>query len=191
MSSADARSEMKGLPEGVMSPPRGAALSETSGRRGGPLTADPADGAARVVLAGLFLALSYRIGLDVIETGRLTGLLLLTSELLVVVVTLARRSAIEVDRRWKVRVIALVSIAGPMMVRTSAREGLATESFTLAVSAVGLAVVVAGKLSLGRSFGLLPANRGIVCAGIYRCVRHPIYRARLDRRADDGEDLGS
>ena len=62
-----------------------------------------------------------------------------------------------------------------MMVRTSAREGLATESFTLAVSAVGLAVVVAGKLSLGRSFGLLPANRGIVCAGIYRCVRHPIY----------------
>ena len=146
-----------------------------SRRRGGPLTADPADGVARVALAGLFLALSYRIGLDVVETGRVTGLLLLTSELLVVVLTLARRSAIEIDRRWKVRLIALASIAGPMMVRPSAVGGLVTEPYTLAVSAVGLAVVVAGKLSLGRSFGLLPANRGVVCAGVYRIVRHPIY----------------
>ena len=144
-------------------------------RRGGPLTADPADGVARVVLAGLFLALSYRIGLDVIETGRATGLLLLTSELLVVVLTLARRSAIEIDRRWKVRLIALASIAGPIMVRPSAAAGLVIEPYTLAVSAVGLAIVAAGKLSLGRSFGLLPANRGIVCAGVYRVVRHPIY----------------
>ena len=61
------------------------------------------------------------------------------------------------------------------MVRPSAAGGLVIEPYTLAVSAVGLAIVVAGKLSLGRSFGLLPANRGIVCAGVYRVVRHPIY----------------
>lgn len=34
---------------------------------------------------------------------------------------------------------------------------------------------LASKLSLGRSFGLLPANRGIVTRGTYRIVRHPIY----------------
>src|ERR1019366_3170943 len=32
-----------------------------------------------------------------------------------------------------------------------------------------------GKLSLGRSFGLLPANRGIIVAGAHRWGRHPIY----------------
>jgi protein-S-isoprenylcysteine O-methyltransferase Ste14 len=38
---------------------------------------------------------------------------------------------------------------------------------------------VLGKLSLGRSFGLTPANRGIVSSGIYRVVRHPIYLGYL------------
>ena len=47
------------------------------------------------------------------------------------------------------------------------------------VSAVGLLIVVAGKVSLGRSFGLTPANRGIVSTGVYRLVRHPIYLGYL------------
>jgi protein-S-isoprenylcysteine O-methyltransferase Ste14 len=40
-------------------------------------------------------------------------------------------------------------------------------------------IVVLGKLSLGRSFGLTPANRGIVSTGLYRFVRHPIYLGYL------------
>ena len=39
--------------------------------------------------------------------------------------------------------------------------------------------MIAGKLSLGRSFGLMPANRGIVSTGLYRLVRHPIYMGYL------------
>ena len=139
------------------------------------LRTDPSDALARVVIGGLFMALAYRIGLDVWETGRLTGLLLLTSELLVVVLTLVRRGATAVDRRMRVRVIAAVSIVGPFLLQPDAGAGLVSETITLGLSAGGLAVVVAGKISLGRSFGLLPAHRGIVSTGVYRLIRHPIY----------------
>ena len=47
------------------------------------------------------------------------------------------------------------------------------------LSRLGLLLVIAGKLSLGRSFGLMPANRGIVSTGLYRLVRHPIYLGYL------------
>ncbi len=36
-----------------------------------------------------------------------------------------------------------------------------------------------GKISLGYSFGLLPANRGVMERGLYRIVRHPIYLGYL------------
>jgi protein-S-isoprenylcysteine O-methyltransferase Ste14 len=45
--------------------------------------------------------------------------------------------------------------------------------------ALGVVVVVVGKLTLGRSFGLVPANRGVVVAGPYAFVRHPIYSGYL------------
>jgi protein-S-isoprenylcysteine O-methyltransferase Ste14 len=39
--------------------------------------------------------------------------------------------------------------------------------------------VVIGKIALGRSFGLVPANRGVVIRGPYSLVRHPIYTGYL------------
>src|SRR5207244_6185956 len=50
---------------------------------------------------------------------------------------------------------------------------------TAAMSAAGLIVVIAAKLTLGRSFGIAPANRGIVARGPYNVVRHPIYAGYL------------
>lgn len=49
----------------------------------------------------------------------------------------------------------------------------------MAGSVVGLVFVISGKLSLGRSLGFLPANRGIVGSGVYRVVRHPMYLGYL------------
>ncbi len=39
----------------------------------------------------------------------------------------------------------------------------------------GLAVMVCGVISLGRSFGVMPRARGLVRTGLYRQIRHPIY----------------
>jgi protein-S-isoprenylcysteine O-methyltransferase Ste14 len=47
------------------------------------------------------------------------------------------------------------------------------------ISAIGLSLVVVGKMALGRSFGVVPANRGVVVRGPYMFVRHPIYTGYL------------
>ena len=140
---------------------------------------DIADLAGRCVVVILFSLLAIRIGADFLATGRTTGLLLLASETLVVVLTVVRRSPYQVDRSYRARVLTGCSLVGPALVGPSSLPALAPELLTVAVSAVGLSVVCAGKLSLGRSFGLMPANRGIVSSGLYRAVRHPIYMGYL------------
>ena len=46
---------------------------------------------------------------------------------------------------------------------------------TASLQFAGICWQILSKATLRRSFGLLPANRGIVSTGPYRLVRHPIY----------------
>jgi protein-S-isoprenylcysteine O-methyltransferase Ste14 len=140
---------------------------------------DWADIAARMLIVALFTLMAVNIGSDFARTGRLTGLLLLANEALVVVLTVFRRPTGIVDRSVRARVLTILSVMGPPLVRPAAVAALAPELLTVAVSASGLAIVLAGKLCLGRSFGLMPANRGVVSTGLYRLVRHPIYMGYL------------
>jgi protein-S-isoprenylcysteine O-methyltransferase Ste14 len=140
---------------------------------------DVADSVARVLLVALFSFMAVRLGADFLQTGRITGLLLLASEALVVVFTVLRRAPAVVDRSMRARVLTTLSLLGPPLVRPSSVAPIAPEAVTVALSALGLLVVIGGKLSLGRSFGLIPANRGIVSTGLYKVVRHPIYLGYL------------
>lgn len=153
--------------------------TEAARGAGRPAQPDLADFCARVAIVVLFSLMAYRIGADFLATGRLTGLLLLASETLVVVLTLFRRSPSMIDRSIRARVLTTISMIGPPLVRPSDVAALAPEFVTVLLSAAGLLVVIGGKMSLGRSFGLMPANRGVVSTGLYRLVRHPIYMGYL------------
>src|SRR4029453_7824506 len=100
-------------------------------------------------------------------------------EMLVVILTVMRRSAATVDRSMRARVLTTVSMLGPSLLQPATVTALLPQGVTVGISAVGLGVVIAGKVTLGRSFGLMPANRGIVSSGVYRLVRHPIYTGYL------------
>ena len=138
-----------------------------------------ADVAARAAIVVLFSLMAVRFGADFLATGRVTGLLLLVSEMLVVVLTVMRRSAAAVDRSVRARLLTVLSMLGPPLLQPAQVSAILPQSVTVAASIVGLAVVIAGKMTLGRSFGLMPANRGVVSSGIYRVVRHPIYLGYL------------
>lgn len=138
-----------------------------------------ADLAARATIIVLFSMMAVRFGTDFLQTGRITGLFLLLSEAIVVVLTLVRRPPRLVDRSMRARILTVVSVLGPPLLAPGAAAALAPEAMTVAFSCAGLAIVIAGKITLGRSFALLPANRGVVSTGLYRVVRHPIYMGYL------------
>src|SRR5712691_2687463 len=47
----------------------------------------------------------------------------------------------------------------------------------LALQLLGLVIAVAALVTLGRSFGFVAADRGVVTRGPYSLVRHPVYAA--------------
>ena len=134
---------------------------------------------ARATVGVLFTLLSINILQDFLHTGRVTGLLLLVSEGLVIVLTVIRRPAQFVDRSIRAAMVTAISVIGPPLLLPSSTGGLVPDLFTAVASALGLSLVVVGKLTLGRSFGLVPANRGVVIRGPYALVRHPIYSGYL------------
>ena len=134
---------------------------------------------ARATVSVLFTLLTINILQDFLRTGRITGLLLLVSEALVIVLTVIRRPAHIVDRSVRAAMVTAISVVGPPLLLPSDAGGLVPDVVTAAASALGLAFVVLGKLTLGRSFGLVPANRGVVIRGPYALVRHPIYSGYL------------
>ena len=134
---------------------------------------------ARATIVSLFTLLSVNLLADYMRTGRVTGLMLLAGEALVVVLTIVRRRARLVDRSVVAAVLTTVSLVGPPLVRATETAPLIADAATVILSALGLGLVVVGKMALGRSFGLVPANRGVVVRGPYNLVRHPIYTGYL------------
>ena len=134
---------------------------------------------ARFLTGALFLVMAWRLGDDFLRTWRPTVLLMLVGEAAVVVLTCFRRYAVAVDRRPLVRAVTTISILFPMLVWPSSSSGLIREWFAATMAGFGLLMALGGKLSIGYSFGLLPANRGVKDTGMYRLVRHPIYLGYL------------
>ena len=137
------------------------------------------DLAARVIVIVLFSLMSANLFGDFLRTGHVTGLMLLASESLVVVLTIVRRHTSLVDRSVAGVITTAVSLAGPPLLRAFDESNLVPDGVTAIASAAGLGLVIVGKLALGRSFGIAPANRGVVMRGPYVLVRHPIYAGYL------------
>jgi protein-S-isoprenylcysteine O-methyltransferase Ste14 len=62
-----------------------------------------------------------------------------------------------------------------LAVRLSPGVQVIPEVAGAALQLLGIGWQLFAKVSLRRSFGILPANRGVVSHGAYRIVRHPMY----------------
>lgn len=88
-----------------------------------------------------------------------------------------RRAYIAVAGDSPPAVLAWCGTMLPLLLRPSALAPIPLTAFGNMLQLVGGLLVLAATLRLGRSFGIVAANRGIQTGGLYRVVRHPIYSA--------------
>ncbi|PZF76942.1 hypothetical protein DK847_10815 [Aestuariivirga litoralis] len=88
---------------------------------------------------------------------------------------LFRRRAVLVTERPLDFIMATAGTVIPMLAIPSSGQSVIPSVLCTALMVLGLLVHISAKLSLRRSFGVIPADRGIKSGGIYRFVRHPMY----------------
>ena len=96
-------------------------------------------------------------------------------QILVVMFLLLRRSAQRYSERPVDHVIALISAMLPLLAVPPSQGNLLPLSMLAVCLLTGIVLHLGAKLSLRRSFGVLPADRGVKSRGMYRFVRHPMY----------------
>ena len=117
----------------------------------------------------------YSHGHRVIADGVYTSLPFVIENAVLVGISLTRRSSRVTSTRWADWLVATAGAWLPLAFQTAAgANGLAGTAGTL-VQVVGLGATVFSFLTLGRSFGIVAADRGLKVHGPYRIVRHPIY----------------
>jgi protein-S-isoprenylcysteine O-methyltransferase Ste14 len=75
---------------------------------------------------------------------------------------------------WLKKMVAWTSAFLPLVLRIHHETGLGQ-----LITCSGLLLVLWAIVSLGRSFSIAPADRGIVQNGPYRFIRHPMYLGEL------------
>ena len=133
---------------------------------------------SRVLPATCFGITCYFFWNSFTQTGKWTSLLWMVSEGLVVLLLVFRRDSRRLSRSPWDWVVALGGTFIVFLVRP-ATTAIGLESVGIALQIAGTLFAIHGKVFLGRSFGLVAANRGIVSGGPYRIVRHPIYLGYL------------
>jgi protein-S-isoprenylcysteine O-methyltransferase Ste14 len=128
--------------------------------------------AGLVVVSGLF---AYFHAAHVVVDGSYTSLFFAIEQAILVVLFLGRRRSTATSTRPFDWVTATLGGWLPLATQPVGDGlGLATVSGSL-IQVAGLSLTIVSFLTLGKSFGVVAANRGLKVHGPYRVVRHPIY----------------
>jgi protein-S-isoprenylcysteine O-methyltransferase Ste14 len=117
------------------------------------------------------IAVSIRMGQSVV----IGDLMLLVTETMMVFLVIFRRGAKSLSMRPSDWGLAFSATCLSLLARPHAGPPHAWDTIAVVLTMMGLSTQLFAKLTLGRRFGVVAANRGICSSGPYRFVRHPIY----------------
>jgi protein-S-isoprenylcysteine O-methyltransferase Ste14 len=135
--------------------------------------------AGNILLGTLFTLFAYAAFRSWSDTGHVQMLILAIQEAIIVGLVVVRRRSLHTSRQLSDWVIALVGTAAPMLQRPGDLLHPAIEPLGIGLQLLGAGLSVFATVSLGRSFGIVAANRGVRTTGLYRFVRHPLYGSYL------------
>lgn len=107
------------------------------------------------------------------------GLGAMTMELVVAGVYVGRRQAVAVSHSPLAWFAAGLGAFGLLAARPAYHPVGGQGTLFLCLQLIGAVAATGSLLTLGRSFGVVAANRGIETRGPYRIVRHPVYSSYL------------
>lgn len=113
------------------------------------------------------------------QTGSRVLLGLVLFNTLLVSVTIARRPSVSTSTQTKDWLVAVLTVVMSMLFRPTEWHQWFAKSAGSILQSIGLLVMVVALANLGRSFGIVAANRGIKRYGLYAWVRHPLYAGEL------------
>lgn len=136
--------------------------------------------ACNLSLAGLYLLFASAHIAFARQAGRWVTVmpLMALESLLVAALFLTRRRSVATSSRRFDWVVGIAGVFLPLLMRPSGPPGFFTRSGEL-LQIVGLGLTIVSIVFLGRSIGVVAANRGVKTAGTYRVVRHPMYAGYL------------
>jgi protein-S-isoprenylcysteine O-methyltransferase Ste14 len=105
----------------------------------------------------------------------LDAALLVISELLGVFLILTRRFAATLSTHPLDWALSLIAVNAPLLAVPAAPSTFIPSQIATALMFAGMIIQISAKTALWRSYGLIPANRGIKTRGPYHFVRHPMY----------------
>lgn len=128
-----------------------------------------------LLLAGFYLLFAFANLKSFIAEPRLSVLLIVCVESIAAFFLIIRRDPDETRHTWQTWITTTCGTLAPMLFRPA--EGATDLLLGDIFQVIGFAMQIAALLYLNRSFGLLPAYRGVKSYGPYSLVRHPLYTA--------------
>ena len=127
----------------------------------------------RVIVGVMFGYFVYRLMLN--YAGDPIASLMIFSEATVVVLIVFRKFSHTLSRSPLDWFVALGATNAGLLASAAHPDHSGPLALAYALVVTGLFVQISAKIVLGRSFGVVAANRGVKASGPYRFVRHPMY----------------
>src|SRR5690348_13932368 len=127
------------------------------------------------LLATLYVGFAGANVLQWRSTHRPVGLGILLLELMAAVLFMVRRDPWSTSRAPLAWIATAIGSWGMLFARPSYHPAFGAEAVFFTLQIVGALAAAYSLGFLGRSFGLVAANRGVRTAGPYGLVRHPLY----------------